>query len=102
MEPKEIKFENMKNLKYGDMIIMEDPLLGSSTPYVLMSNIDDINFYFISKEGASLMIKSQETIDSFKVKLIDNTHPSWIQDFSDTGKEIGDLLQIMEKTGGLK
>jgi hypothetical protein len=101
MEAKEIKFENMKNLKNGDMIIMEDPLLGSLIPYVLMSKVDN-KFYFINNSGASLTIKSQETIDNFKVKLIDDTHPSWIQDFSDTGKEIGDLLDLMEKTGGLK
>ena len=92
----------MKNLKYGDMIIMQDPILGSGSAYVLMNIIENKNFYFISREGASLTIKSQETIDSFRVKLIDNTHPSWVQDFSDTGKEIGDLLELMEKTGEWK
>jgi len=87
-----LMFEDLKNLKCGDQIIMNDPLLKEDTPYVLMSNINYKDYYFVSGYGGSLIIKDQETIDAFKVKYIDNTHPSWDSDLAEHGKQMGLIM----------
>ena len=94
MEPKEIKFEELKELNYGDQIIMKDPLFQELTPYVLMSNVEDKSFYFLNGGGASLLVTSQETIDGFNVKLIDDTHPNWDSDLCKHGKQLGEMLDV--------
>ena len=101
MTPKEIKFEDLKDLKYGDLIIMKEVLFKEETPYVFMSNVEDKSFYFINGGGASLMINCQDTIDGFEVKLIDNTHPSWEQALSDHGKQLGKMLSMLEEPDGV-
>ena len=93
MQAKQINFEDLKNLKYGDQIVMSDPFTKEETPCVLMSNIEDKSFYFISETGASLNINSQDVIDGFNVKLIDETHPKWNDVLSNHGKEIGSMLE---------
>ncbi len=94
MEPIKIKFEDMKELNYGDLVITTDPFLQEETPYVLMSNDNDKSFYFISEYGGSLMVDKQETIDGFNVRLIDETHPKWIQSLSDHGKQLGEMMDM--------
>jgi hypothetical protein len=97
MEPKKISFEDLKNLKCGDEIVTNDPFTQQETPYVLMS-IEDKSFYFISEIGASLNITSQDTIDGFNVKLIDETHPKWNDVLSNHGKELATMLDsFLEK-----
>jgi len=96
MEPKKIKFEDLKDLKYGDQIIMNDPLGGDAYPYAYMSKDQEGKFYFISSYGSSLMIKEQETIDGFNVSLINKDHPSWDQKLSDHGKQLGTMLDEFE------
>ena len=96
MEPKEIKFEELKELNYGDQIIMKDPLFQELTPYVLMSNVEDKSFYFVNGKGASLLVTSQETIDGFNVKLIDDTHSSWDPELSKHGIELGQMLNMFD------
>lgn len=94
-----LQFENLKELKYGDEIIMEDPLVKGDPrpPYVLMSNVEDKSFYFISGYGASLMVDSQKTLDGFNVSKIDKDHPSWDQGLSDHGEMLGAMLdEIVE------
>lgn len=98
MEAKDIKFEDLKNLNCGDLIIIGDPILGGGTPYALMSNNDGKKFYFTSGYGASLMIDCQDTIDGFKVQLIDDTHPSWNPILSQNGKELGEMLSRLTQT----
>ena len=97
MKPVKIKFEDMKDLSCGDLVIMNDPLMERSIPYVFMSNVDDKSFYFINGHGASLMVNSQDTIKNFNVRLIDNTHPIWNQDLSEHGKLVGDMLKEIEE-----
>ena len=87
-----ITFEDLKNLKYGDQIIIEDPLMGEGAPYVLMSNVENKKYYFISGYGASLTIQDEDTIKGFHVRQIDNAHPSWNQTLSDNGKQMGKML----------
>jgi len=90
---KDIKFEDLANMKCGDQIIIEDPLKRDDVPYVLMSKIEDRpDYYFVSSYGASFMIKDQKTIDGFGVRVIDDTHPSWDADLSEKGKEMGKML----------
>ena len=89
---KEIKFEDLKDLNYGDQIIMDDPLKCHGASYVFMSNVENKKFYFISDYGASLFIDNQKTIDGFKVKLIDKDHPSWSEKLSDHGIQLGEML----------
>ena len=90
-----LQFDDLKNLKYGDQIIMEDPLVkGPPRPsYVLMSNVEDRSFYFVSGYGASLMVDSQKTLDGFNVSKIDKDHPSWDDGLSEHGKMLGEMLQ---------
>lgn len=98
-----IKFEDLKILKYGDQIIMKDPLVkGDPSPaYVLMSNVENKSYYFVSGYGASLMVNCQETLDGFKVSKIDKDHPSWDQGLSDHGIQLGEMLdQFVESDGG--
>jgi hypothetical protein len=102
MEPKEIKFEDLKDLNYGDQIIMPSPFDESIEPYVYMSK-SETSFYFVGSSGASLMISEQKTIDGFNVKLIDHTHPAWHSALALHGKEVGkmlDELQALEEAGG--
>jgi len=89
-----LQFDDLKNLKYGDQIIMEDPLVkGPPRPsYVFMSNVEDRSFYFVSGYGASLSVDSQKTLDGFKVSKIDEEHPSWDQGLADHGKMLGSML----------
>ncbi len=102
MTPKNIRFEDLKDLNYGDQIIMEDPLRGGTSAYVLMSNIDNKSFYFIDGVGASLMVDSQNTIDGFNVKLIDETHPNWNSTLSEHGKELGSMLDQFKLLDDIK
>jgi len=92
MEPKKINFEDLKDLNYGDQIILDDPLKGHGASYVFMSNIENKKFYFISDYGASLLIDNQKTIDGFNVSLIDKDHPSWNEKLSDHGIQLGEML----------
>lgn len=94
-EPKKIKFEDMKDLNYGDLIIIDDPAMGTGTSYAFMSKAEG-KFYFITGYGASLMVSSQDTIDGFSVKLIDDTHPLWDAALSSHGKEVGRMLDQFE------
>ncbi|MHA1800562.1 MAG: hypothetical protein ACTSWJ_02350 [Candidatus Heimdallarchaeaceae archaeon] len=87
-----ITFEDLKNLKYGDQIIIKDPLMGNGASYVLMSNVENKKYYFISGYGASLTIQDEDTIKGFHVRQIDNNHPSWNQTLSDNGKQMGKML----------
>ena len=96
MKAKEITFEGMKDLKCGDLIVMEDPLSKQDAAYVLMSITED-SFYFVNGAGASLMVNCQDTIDGFNVKLIDDTHPSWIPELSTHGKQLGEMLDIFKE-----
>ena len=98
MESKEIKYENMKDLNYGDLIIIGDPLMGDNVPYAFMSSIDKKSFHFTSGYGASLMVDCQDTIDGFKVRLIDDSHPSWNPKHSEHGKDIGEMLGRLTET----
>ena len=94
MEPKELKFEDLKDLNYGDQIIIDDPTKGAhGTSYVLMSNIDNESFYFISDYGSSFSINNQKTIDGFQVKIIDKDHPSWSEKLCQHGIELGGMLE---------
>jgi hypothetical protein len=95
MDPKEIKFEDMKDLSCGDLIIMKEVMFKEGTPYVLMS-IEPESFYFTDGGSASLMVNCQDTIDGFNVRLIDDTHPSWDQALSDHGKMLSDMLSKMD------
>jgi hypothetical protein len=85
-----VKFEELKDLKYGDQIILDDPLMKKDVPYVLMSSLED--YYFVSEYGGSFVVKNQETLDGFKARLIDNTHPCWSEELSKHGKELGAML----------
>lgn len=87
-----ITFEDLQNLKYGDQIIINDPLMGDGASYVLMSNVENKKYYFVSGYGASLTIQDEDTIKGFQVRQIDNTHPSWNQILSDNGKQMGKML----------
>ncbi len=100
MKPKKIKFEDMKGLNNGDLIIMNDPAFQKAIPYVFMSNDNDTAFHFVSGYGASLMINCQDTIDGYNVRLIDEKHPSWDGKLSAHGKDIGDMLdKVIESEG---
>ena len=91
MEAKEITFEDMKDLKPGDMIVMKDPLVGDGVPYVFINSAEG-KYYFMSSLGASLMVSEQETIDAFEVKLIDKEHSSWDPVMSEQGEQLGTFL----------
>lgn len=95
MEPKEIKFEDLKDLNYGDQIIMPSPFDGSEEPYVYMSK-SETSYYFVGSSGASLMISEQKTIDGFNIKLIDDTHPAWHSALALHGKEVGKMLDELQ------
>ncbi len=88
-----MKFEDLKELKCGNEIIIQDPLKQEATAYVLMSIIEERpDYYFVSAYGASLMIDKQETIDGFNVDIIDDQHPSWDSELSKKGKAMGEML----------
>jgi len=89
---KQIKYEDLKDLNYGDEIVIADPAKCAPTPYVYMSKDETGGFHFISGYGASFMIKEQATIDGFNVMLIDDQHAGWDQELSDHGKQLGDML----------
>lgn len=95
-----MKYEELKELKYGDQIIIGDPATQQDAPYVLMSYLEeDGSYYFISGYGASLLIKDQKTIDGFNVRKINDSHPSWDQQLSVHGKTLGSMLTELEKDG---
>jgi hypothetical protein len=92
-----LKFEDLKNMNYGDQIIFND-LMGDNSPYVLI-NIDntvgrEVSYYFTNGGGASMVIKDQKTIDAFNVKQIGNTHPVWDQTLSDHGIKLGRMMNL--------
>jgi len=91
-----IKYEGLKDLNYGDEIVLSDPMKQQEVPYVYMSKDSTGGFHFISGYGASFMIKEQATIDGFGVMLIDDQHPAWDSDLSDHGKKLGDMLDTIE------
>jgi len=91
---KNMKYEELKNIKCGDQIIFDDPLKGQDVPYVLMSPSEDGSYYFVTGYGASMVIKDQKTIDAFNIKLIDNTHPVWDQKLSDHGATLGKMMNL--------
>ncbi len=96
MEPKIIKFEDMKDLNFGDEIIIKSPLSKHDEPYVYMSKVEG-RYYFVGSSGSSLMVSEQETIDGFDVRLIDDTHPSWHPALSLHGKEVGKMLEELKE-----
>ena len=96
MKPKKISYENMKDLNFGDEIIMKSPFSKQDEPYVLMSKVEG-KFYFVGSSGASLMVQDQETIDGFNVRLIDDTHPCWHPSLSLHGKQVGEMLEELKE-----
>ena len=93
-----MRYEDLKDLKYGDQIIIGDPATQQDTAYVLMSYLkEDGSYYFVSGYGASLLIKDQKTIDGFNVRKINDSHPSCDQQLSVHGKTLGSMLTELEK-----
>ena len=95
--------EDLKELKFGDEILMEDPLMKQDMPYVLVSRSETKkDYYFKNSYGATLLVKDDETIKAFKLKeIIDDKHPAWDSKLSEHGKQIGDFLsEMMQKMGG--
>ena len=101
MEPKELKFEDLKDLEYGSLVILaEDPLFKLTEecpiiPYVLICK-DEKSYDFVNGMGASLMIKEQETIDAFGVKLIDSDSDHWDPKLSEYGKKMAEEFEKMK------
>ena len=88
-----MKFEELKTMKCGDQITIQDPLKKETTPYVLMSIIEKRpDYYFISAYGASFMVNDQKTIDGFNVEIINDEHPNWDPDLSKQGFEMGEMM----------
>lgn len=100
MEPKKISYEEMKDLSYGNEIILKNPLDGNDEPYVLMSKVEG-KCYFVGSSGASFIVQEQKTIDAFNVRLIDDTHPSWHPSLSLHGKEVGNMLEYLDDGDGV-
>lgn len=93
-----LKFEDLKKLNFGDQITMRDPLGRDAAPYVLMSKIEvegQEDFYFIDGNGSSLVIKEQQTIDGFNVRLVEKSNPLWDKELCEQGKLMGDMLQAL-------
>jgi hypothetical protein len=100
MEPKEIKFEDMKNLNNGDQVMVSDPCFKSGVVYGLMSKVDG-SFYFVAAYGSTLMVSEQETIDAFNVKLIDNTHSDWNEVLHIHTKTIANMLEQLDNNDNI-
>ena len=96
MELKIAKLKDLQELNYGDQIIMDNPMFQTPSAYVFFSKTEDDRFYFKDMFGGSLMINSQETLNGFKVKIIDEHHELWEQVLYDHGKEIGEMLAALE------
>jgi hypothetical protein len=69
--------KDFKNLKCGDQIIVLDPLLKTTTTYALLEKSNYEIYYFISTNGTSLIVDCQETIDYYKLEIINKKHPKW-------------------------
>lgn len=93
-----ITYEDLKNFKYGDEIIIKDPLMGEGTVYGLFS-IAEGKYYFSSDYGATLVIAEQKTIDVWCIRKINDDHPKWDNILSQRGKEIGEMLEQLEVGG---
>lgn len=91
-----LMFKDLKDLKCGDQVIMKDPVMEKDTAYALMSTLSGKDYYFVTSYGASLVIKDQETIDAFNVRLIDKTHPIWDSPLAEHGKHLGMLMDTLK------
>lgn len=68
-------FEELLKLNIGDQVIINDPLFGESV-YVLIIKYKD-GLDFMSTFNSTLMVKSQQTIDGFNIRPINEDHPKY-------------------------
>lgn len=92
-----MKYEDLKELKPGDQIIIKDPAFQKDMPYVFISESGDGMYHFISGYAASFMIKDQDTIDGFNARKIDKDHKLWDEILSNHGESVGGMLIEVEK-----
>ena len=92
-----MKYEDLKELKPGDQIIIKDPAFQKDMPYVFISESGDGVYHFIAGYAASFMIKDQDTIDGFNARKIDKDHELWDEILSNHGESVGGMLIEVEK-----
>ena len=87
-----IRFEDLPKINPGDLVIIDDPLLQREEVYVFLVALED-TYTFIGKNGASLIVESQNTINQFNIKNITPDHSLWDKEFSKYGKEMNELFR---------
>lgn len=92
-----MNYEELKELKPGDEIIIKDPIFQKDTPYVFIGSSGNDSYHFITGYGASFMIKEQETINSFNARKIERDHELWDDMLSTHGETVGGMLIEVEK-----
>jgi hypothetical protein len=99
---KDVTFKDLKNLKYGDQIILEkDPMSKLAgkvirEPYAYVTRFSWDSYMFKSNMGATMSIQDDETIKSFGVKLLEESDPEYDKEMAKDAQDMGNFLDSLE------
>jgi hypothetical protein len=68
--------KDLESMKFGDEILCDTPFLKDQV-YVYLGKMSWGSHMFADLNGASLIVKDDETIESFNVRIIDESHEKW-------------------------